>query len=146
MAKKINTNWAFIESMGYTIQQAFAYNHDTKRFVAVPLRESIEREIGFALGYKITTDADYKGPGADLRRRAFSALASSCRFVQIRCEYCRNNIDGYFCIECATASFTPEAVRALKDTPNTSATSSLVSGLKALVAVILELHELRSSV
>ncbi|QYG06257.1 hypothetical protein [Janthinobacterium sp. PAMC25594] len=118
MAKTINKNWALIESMGYTIQQTFSYSNDTRRFVAVPLRECIEREIGGAIGDEITTPAGYKGPGADLSRRAGNALKSSCRFVQIRYKDCCNDLYGFHihglsCVECATALFTPEVVRAL---------------------------------
>lgn len=120
MATTINNHWALIESVGYTIQRGLGDNYPAQRFEAVPLHESIEREIAFAIGEEITTPAGYKCPGADLSERAFAALARvrTRQYLSILrencCEdCCREYCSGLLCIECATEMFTPESVRAL---------------------------------
>lgn len=123
MAKTINNNWAFIESVGYTIQRTLAVNFPAQRYEAVPLRESIAWQIGSACGWAASRPLDHlgRGYGADLSKRAlrrvsrakaigFSNLDGAQWLAAKHCSDCADCY-GFLCLACARAIITPELAR-----------------------------------
>lgn len=123
MAKTINNNWAFIESMGYTIQRTLTVNFPAQRYEAIPLSDSMAWQIGSASGWAASRPLDHLAPGrgSDLSKRALRTVTSAKAIgfgnldgAQWRagkhCSVCAD-CHGFLCLACAIAIITPELAR-----------------------------------
>ena len=118
MAKKINKNWALIESMGHTIQRT----RDGGDW-PLPLLVSVSLQIGDASGWALFSPIGHLNHfrGIDVGKRAlrpvnrakaigFGNLDGAQWFAAKHCSVCAD-CHGYLCLACATAIITPELAR-----------------------------------
>ncbi|QYG06256.1 hypothetical protein [Janthinobacterium sp. PAMC25594] len=117
MAKKINENWALIESMGYTIQRTLGGDWPVPLLVSVSLQ--IGDASGWASSYLIGRLNHFRG--IDVSKRALRPVsrAKAIGFGNLdgaqwlAAKHCGDCADcyGFLCLACATSIITPELAR-----------------------------------